>query len=381
MNRVSTEPTVPSPGETPRRRPRYGGKHPRRFEEKYKELNPGAFPEMQEHIRAQGRTPAGTHVPIMLKEVLQTLAPQRGEIVVDGTVGWGGHALAFLEQIGPEGRLIGLDLDAEQLARTAARFSNDRDNLEARSLPAPGVWRPRANVSFHHMHFAGIPKALSAEGLGACDVLFADLGVSSMQLDDPARGFSYKHDGPLDMRMNSGLRRTAAELLATASEEELAGALDRFSDEPDHAAIARRIVTRRETIPLRRTKELVRLIFEAKGIDYKEWKKSRREGETLLHPAARAFQALRILVNDELRGLEQLLRVAPYCLRPGGRVGILSFHSGEHERVVQALEIGVESGLYSARNIEPIRPSAEEKMANPRSRSAFLQWARRSEDL
>lgn len=374
---MSAEESNPSSDGAARRRPRYGGTHPRRFEDRYKELDPETFPEMQEHVRAQGRTPAGTHVPVLLAEVMDKLAPRPGEVIVDATVGFGGHSVVFLERVGSEGRLIGLDLDAEQLRLTAERWAGHL-KLGAKAIQEePGVWRLGAQICLRPMHFAGVGKALAAEGLSACDVLFADLGVSSMQLDDPARGFSYKEDGPLDMRMSATLRQTAGGILEAISEEELAGALDRFADEPDHMAIARRIVKRRKSAPLKRTKDLLRLVFEAKGIDYRDWRKKRQEGDASLHPAARTFQAIRILVNDELRGLEQFLRVAPYCLRPGGRIGIISFHSGEHERVVQALQSGMESGLYAADALEPVRPGTGELASNPRSRSALFHWARR----
>lgn len=360
-----------------RRRPRYGGTHPRRFEDRYKELDPASFPEMQEHLRAQGRTPAGTHVPILLDEVMESLHPQPGEIVVDATLGFGGHGKAFLERLGSEGRLIGLDLDLEQLQRTAKRWAREYAPGLEMTHDEPGVWRIGPHISLQHMHFAGVGKALATAGLDACDVLFADLGVSSMQLDDPARGFSYKEDGPLDMRMNLKLRQSAGDLLRTISEEELAAALYRFADEPDHEAIARRIAHRRRKAPIERTRDLVRLIFEAKQIDYAEWRQRRRDGDASLHPAARTFQALRILVNDELRGLEQLLRVVPYCLRPGGRMGLISFHSGEHERIVQAMQSGMEAGLFESKELAPIRPSAAEVATNPRSRSALFHWVRR----
>lgn len=374
---TTDEPDAASAEFPRRRRPRYRGTHPRRFEQRYKELDPQTFPQMQDHVRAQGRTPAGTHVPILCAEVMETLAPQPGDVVVDGTLGYGGHAGAFLERIGPEGRLIGLDLDARQLQRTAERWRLEPTEAAMPVSGRSGLWRPLPHVCFRHMHFAGVGKALAAEGLEGCDVLFADLGASSMQLDDPTRGFSYQHDGPLDMRMNGQGRQTAADLLQTLTAEELAAALRGLGDEPDHAAIARGIIRLREHAPIRRTPELVRLIFEAKRIDFKTWRKNRQEGDTTLHPAARTFQSLRILVNDELRGLEQLLRVAPYCLRPGGRVGLLSFHSGEHDRIARAFQAGRDAGVYEVACPSPIRPGAAEKASNPRSRSALFQWARR----
>jgi 16S rRNA (cytosine1402-N4)-methyltransferase len=233
---------------------------------------------------------------------------------------------------------------------------------------------------------------LTAEGLDGYDIIFADLGVSSMQIDDPARGFTYKHDGPLDMRMDERLKRTAADLLATLTADELSAALAELADEPDHERLARRIVQYREHLPIRRTSQLTQLILEVKGLSRRHWREqvaAERDmpgadggpvpsSERLLHPAARTFQALRIMVNDELGSLRQLLRAAPYCLRPGGRLGIITFHSGEDRLVRQAFHEGVEAGQYSAAPDEPIRPSPKERYANPRSGPAKFRWARRA---
>ncbi len=346
-------------GPRKRRRPRYAGTHPRRFEERYKELAPDAYPEMQEHLRAQGRTPAGTHVPILLREVLEHLAPRPGDVVADATLGYGGHAEAFLGAIGSTGRLIGFDVDAEQLQRTGERLA-----------------RLGGNVSLHRGNFAGIGKALGEEGLDGYDIVFADLGVSSMQLDDPQRGFSYKHDGPLDMRMDDRLQRTAADVLATIDEGELAAALTELSDEPDAERVARALVTRRT--PLTRTLELADAVLAAKGISPQQWRKIKTENPGELHPAARTFQTLRILVNDELGALRALLRTLPWCLRPGGRAGILTFQSGEDRLVKHAFRDGLRDGTYEAISDEVIRPAPPEVHANPRARPAKFRWAVRS---
>ncbi len=343
------------PGER-RRRVRYSGTHPRRFEERYKERQPDRYPQMQEHVRAQGRTPAGTHVPVLLREVMECLRPQPGEAVVDCTLGYGGHAAEFLKRIGPTGRLIGLDVDGPELERT-------RDRLEARSF----------RLSARRMNFAQVARALKSERLESCDVIFADLGVSSMQLDESARGFSYKHDGPLDMRMDDRLRRTAADLLAKVAPEELAAALRELSDEPDAERIAERIASERRKRRIARTLELVELVLAAKGIS-----SSNPRGQGELHPAARTFQALRILVNDEIANLNRLLLSAPYCLKPGGRLGILTFHSVEDRLVKHAFRDGLRGGVFEAAAEEPIRPSAEEIRNNPRSSPAKFRWARRS---
>lgn len=342
----------------PRRRPRYKGTHPRRFEERYKELRPEHYPEMREHIRAQGRTPAGTHVPVLLNEVLAALDPKPGETVADCTLGYGGHAGELLRRIGPAGRLVGFDIDAPTLERTRER------------LAAIG-----GRLHLYRSNFAGLAKPMRELGIDGYDAILADLGVSSMQLDEPARGFSYKQDGPLDMRMDDRLPETAADLLRKLPEAELVSALRELGDEPDAERIARRIAQERERRPVRRTLQLVDLVLAAKGLARRDWRAQSKPGAA--HPAALTFQALRILVNDEMGALRQLLRLAPHCLRPGGRVAIISFHAGEDRLVKQSFRAGVQSGIYAEASEEPVRPGSTEINANPRSASAKLRWARR----
>lgn len=360
-----TMPTGPAedpsanPGGRPPRRARYRGTHPRRFDQRYKELQPDKYPGIHEHIRAQGRTPAGTHVPVLMAEVMETLAPAPGEIVVDCTVGFAGHAREFLERTAPGGRLLGLDVDGEQLERareTLATFGS--------------------RVTLHRGNFAGLPKALAAAGLDAADIIFADLGVSSMQIDDPARGLSYKHDGPLDMRLDGRGQRTAAAILATIERDELVAALRDFADEPDAERIADAIIDRRAREPITTTRELTDLILSSKRLTRRSWRKSSVAAEG--HPAARAFQALRILTNDELGALTQLLRTAPTSLKPGGRLGIISFHSGEDRIVKHAFREGVRNGIYADINSDVVRPSRDELRDNPRSGSAKYRWALRA---
>ena len=381
------------PPQKSRRRPRYSGTHPQSYAQKYKEHNLQAYPEMEAHLRAKGSTPAGSHVPVLVEEVMACLRPAPGEVVVDCTVGYGGHAREFLRRIAPGGRLIGLDVDAAELERTRRRLG-----------------RTDVPVSFYHSNFAGLAKILGQEKLDGFDIIFADLGVSSMQIDNPERGMSYKHGGPLDMRMDDRLRQTGADLLRRLSEEELSKALWELADEPDHQKIARRIVARRATEPITRTSQLVQLVFEAKGLDPRTWRQQRDvarasgpqtrfiafgnparpcvsrascprfEGKmpsprNPLHPAARTFQALRILVNDELGSLRELLRIAPYCLRPGGRIGIISFHSGEDRLVKQSFRDGVCDSVYASAAEEVITPTVQETRANPRSASAKFRWA------
>jgi 16S rRNA (cytosine1402-N4)-methyltransferase len=341
------------------RRPRYRGTHPRRYAEKYKEHNLEAYPEIEAHLRAKGSTPAGTHVPVLVEEVMACLRPAPGDIVVDCTVGYGGHALEFIRRIEPGGRLIGLDVDAEELERTRRRLAH-----------------VKTPVSFHRRNFAGIAKVMNQEKLDGFDVIFADLGVSSMQVDNPARGMSYKQEGPLDMRMDDRLKRTAADWLNTLPDEELAEILWKLADEPDHRRIARLIVARRAAEPVTRTSQLVQIVFEAKGMTAKTWREQQRRSPSgSLHPAARTFQALRILVNDELGSLRELLRVAPCCLRPSGRIGIISFHSGEDRLVKQAFRAGLRTGVYESAAPDVIVPTVREIHANPRSASARFRWA------
>jgi 16S rRNA (cytosine1402-N4)-methyltransferase len=294
----------------------------------------------------------------MLNEVLAVLNPQPGELAVDCTLGDAGHALELLQRVGPQGRLIGLDLDAGQLPQV-------EEKLRATGFP----------FMLHAGNFAGLPRVLAGQGIEAVDVLVADLGMSSVQLDDPERGFSYIRDGLLDMRLNRARGRTAAEILATIPQQELADALREHGDEPYADRIAAAIVAVRCDQPLERTGDLVDLI--KKATNQRDWQLHPRPGKWNLHPAARTFQALRILVNRELNNLDELLRVLPQCLRPGGRAAFISFHSGEDRRVKAAFRTALEQGVYGTIADEPLRPSFEERQANPRSRSAKLRWAQR----
>jgi 16S rRNA (cytosine1402-N4)-methyltransferase len=299
---------------------------------------------------------------VLLDEVLAALAVRPGAVVVDCTIGWAGHAVELLRCAGPTGRLIGLDLDADNLPRARER------------LAETGL-----SFSLYHGNFAALPAVLAAEGVPAADAVLADLGMSSMQVDDPGRGFSYARDGPLDMRMDRSRGRTAAQVLATIAENALANVLRELGDEPEAERIAALIVAARAAKPLERTGDLARLLLEASrsASGGRRWRLHPSAGRWELHPAARTFQALRILVNRELANLDQLLRVLPQVLRPGGTVAIISFHSGEDRRVKAAFRDGLHAGTYAAVAPEPIRAGPEERTANPRSRSAKLRWARR----
>jgi 16S rRNA (cytosine1402-N4)-methyltransferase len=308
--------------------------------------------------RPDRSTPAGQHRPVLLAEVLAALALEPGAVIVDCTVGWAGHSVALLERIGPTGLLIGLDLDRSNLDQARAR-------LEAVGHP----------FRLHHANFAGLAQVLGAEGMLHADAVLADLGMSSMQVDDPERGFSYARDGALDMRMDRSRGRTAAQLLSSIDEEELARALHELGDEPEAQRIASAIVQARRETTLERTSELARVIMAATRQE--QWRLHPSRGRWNLHPAARTFQALRILVNRELSNLESLLRQLPSCLAAGGRAALISFHSGEDRLVKNALRTGLQRGDYSAIADEPIRATPEERLDNPRSRSAKLRWLRR----
>ena len=316
-------------------------------------------------IERQRSTPAGQHRPVLLEKVLEVLSPRPGDIVVDCTVGWAGHAVQLLNHVGPTGKLLGIDFDQENLSRA-------REQLTSAG----------AALILHHGNFAGLPAILASLGLDRVDIALADLGMSSMQVDDPERGFSYRRDGPLDMRMDRSRGRSAAEILRNIPEKELAEILCKFGDEPNAEAIAARIVAARQTQPIERTDDLVRVITEAtRPGKSKPWRLHPKPGKWELHPAARTFQALRILVNRELTNLEGLLRVLPDCLRPAGRAAIITFHSGEDRLVKSAFRSGLEAGVYSAISSEPIRASFEERASNPRARSAKLRWAVRANVL
>jgi 16S rRNA (cytosine1402-N4)-methyltransferase len=310
--------------------------------------------------RGQRSTPKGEHRPVLLEDVLAVLNPEPGQVVVDCTVGWAGHAVELLRRIGTTGRLIGLDLDGENLPRA-------RERLTAVGYP----------FAMHHSNFAGLPAVLAAEGLETVDAILADLGMSSMQVDEQERGFSYVRDGSLDMRMDRTRGRTAAELLATISESDLHQALEELGDEPEATRIAAAIVAARQIEPIRRTGDLSRLIMELLhgGEKSQGWRLHPSPTRWHIHPAARTFQALRILVNRELANLEQLLRVLPTCLAPGGKTAIISFHSGEDRLVKTAFRAGLRGGRFSSISQEPLVASWRERTENPRARSAKLRWA------
>jgi len=317
---------------------------------------------MPPRLRAKGKTAPGTHVPVLLKDVMAQLTPLSGEIVVDCTLGYGGHAARFAGRIANDGKLIGLDIDVKELEGTKRRLE-----------------KAKCRLSFHNTNFGNIAEVLRKEEIDGADIIFADIGVSSMQVDDPARGISYKNDGPLDMRMDGRLEKTGADLLAELSKDQLSQMLRENSDEPDHEILAQWIVAQRISRPITKVSELIRLVFNVKGLTEKTWKKKQKaSGFGSAHPAARTFQALRIMVNDELDALKRLLAAGPECLKPGGRIGIISFHSGEDRLVKGSFRGGYQAGVYEAISEKAIVPGKWEIMKNPRSSSARFRWARKA---
>jgi len=334
----------------PPRRPRYRGKNPRRFEEKYKEHDPQRYTEVVEKVMASGKTPAGTHRPIMVAEILEILSPHPGQIAVDCTLGYGGHAQEILARLQPDGRLLGLDVDPIELPRTEARL---------RSLG----YGPE-KFTAHRSNFAGLQRILAHTGLPGADLILADLGVSSMQIDDPSRGFSMKHAGPLDMRMNPTHGQSASAFLRGTDAAMLVHILEENADETHAEQLAAALAGKSFATTLSLA-SAVRAALPRSSDDAADLS------------VRRVFQALRIAVNEEFSSLDAFLRQLPLCLNPGGRVAILTFHSGEDRRVKKSFAAGQRSNLYSEIADEVIRPSAAERNANPRSASAKLRWARR----
>lgn len=341
--------TSPTPH---RRRPRYSGKNPRKFAEKYKEHAPERYPDAVAKVLASGKTPAGAHRPIMVEEILAVLDPKPGQIAADCTLGYGGHAQEILRRLAPGGRLLGLDVDPLELPRTEARLRGAGFGPEI--------------FAAHRSNYAGLPKVLGLEQLTGVDLVLADLGLSSMQIDNPARGFSVKAAGPLDMRMNPDRGQPASEWLRKVDAAKFAALLEENADEPQAALLAEALAGGSYAT----TAELARAIRRALP---------RADEEESDLAVRRVFQAIRIAVNDEFAALETFLRALPGCLRAGGRVAVLTFHSGEDRRVKKAFQAGLQSGVYAEIAREVIRASPEERRANPRSTPAKLRWARRAE--
>ena len=338
-----------------RRRPRYKGTHPTKFSEKYKELNPEKYAETAEHVIKKGGTPAGMHIPICVKEILEFLRIQPGQKGLDATLGYGGHTLEMLKCLQRQGHIYALDVDPIESVKT-------RDRL-ARQGYGPEI------LTVIHTNFANLDQV--AEEHGPFDFILADLGVSSMQIDNPERGFSYKYDGPLDLRLDPERGVTAAQRLREVDEEELQGMLVENADEPYAAEIAASVRTAfRRGQSIDTTTDLRRVIEGAL-----EFIPAAERKQAVKKSCQRTFQALRIDVNSEFEVLYSFLEKLPDALADGGRAAILTFHSGEDRLVKKSFRDLHRAGVYSAVSTEVIRPSAEECARNSRAKSTKMRWA------
>lgn len=338
------------------RRPRYKGTHPRNYHEKYKELNPEKYAETIEKVKAKGSTPAGMHISIMVDEILEFLDIQPGQQGVDATLGYGGHTRRMLERLEGQGHIYGLDVDPIESVKTKERLA--------------GFGFGEDMLSVRLMNFADIDQL--AEEVGKFDFILADLGVSSMQIDNPERGFSYKVDGPLDLRLNPKAGESASERLRKLSTEEIIGMLIENADEPFAEEIALAIEnTFRQGKKIETTKELAAIV--EKAVVRKVPKAE--QADAVKKSCARVFQALRIDVNSEFEVLDAFLEKLPTVLKPGGRVAILTFHSGEDRLVKKSFKYHKQLGDYSEIAKDVIRPSKEECIKNPRAHSTKMRWA------
>ncbi|MDE7320553.1 MAG: 16S rRNA (cytosine(1402)-N(4))-methyltransferase RsmH [Lachnospiraceae bacterium] len=344
---------------THRRRVRYRGTHPRSYQEKYKELQPEKYADTIEKVIRKGNTPAGMHISICVQEILDFLQIRPGQTGMDATLGYGGHTERMLSCLEGQGHLHVLDVDPEESEKTMKR------------LRALGYGEDI--LTMHLLNFAQMDQV--AEKVGGFDFVLADLGVSSMQIDNPDRGFSYKTEGPLDLRMNQRKGMSAAERLRGIAQEELAGMLVENADEPYAQEIAREVILRqRRGMKIETTTELRQIIEAALS-----FLPAAEQKETVKKSCQRTFQALRIDVNQEYEVLYEFLEKLPGALRPGGRAAILTFHSGEDRLVKKSFRRFFREGRYSEIAADAIRPSAEECRRNSRARSAKLRWAVRAQ--
>lgn len=340
-----------------KRRIHYSGKYPKKYEEKYKELQPDKYTDIAEHVIKKGNTPAGTHISIMVKEILDFLEIKPGQQGLDCTFGYGGHSLKMLEQLGGKGHLVSLDVDPIESAKSKKR------------LEALGYGEDILSVEL--TNFANINKV--ADKYGKFDFILADLGVSSMQIDNPERGFSYKIDGPLDLRLDPTKGVTAAERLMELDEDDLIGLFIENSDEPYAEVIAKTVVSLKKRGQRIETTTQFRQAIEKALAGVKIPDKERKDA--VKKSCARCFQALRIDINNEYDVLNELMTKLPDALNPGGKVAVLTFHSGEDRLVKQWFKEYAREGIYSDVARDVIRPSAQECVDNPRARSTKMRWA------
>ncbi len=338
-----------------KRRVRYSGTHPRTYKEKYKEHQPEKYADTISKVISKGSTPAGMHISIMVKEILDFLDIKPGQQGLDATLGYGGHTKEMLKCLNGKGHIYGLDVDPIESAKTKERLGKQ------------GFGEDILTVKL--MNFKDIDKV--AEEAGKFDFILADLGVSSMQIDNPDRGFSYKVEGPLDLRLNPQKGISAAERIRNISGEELTGMLIENADEPYAEEIADAVVTRQKRgEKIVTTKDLQRVIEEALSFLPKGEQK-----EAVKKSCQRTFQALRIDVNQEYEVLYEFLEKLPRVLASGGRVAILTFHSGEDRLVKKSFKRFLKEGEYAEVSKDVIRPSQEECVKNPRARSTKMRWA------
>jgi len=337
------------------RRIRYKGTHPKTFKEKYKELQPEKYADDVAKVIRKGNTPAGMHRSICVNEILEFLQINPGQKGLDATLGYGGHTLEMLKCLNSNGHLYALDVDPIELPRTRERLENLGYGSEI--------------LTIKHMNFSNIDQ-IALES-GPLNFVLADLGVSSMQIDNPERGFTFKSEGPLDLRLNPLKGISAAERLKTISQDELEGMLLENADEPNAVIIARAIVSEiKKGKEISTTTQLQQIIKDTlKFIPEKD------RNDEIKKACQRCFQALRIDVNSEFEVLYEFLEKLPSVLAEGGRVAILSFHSGEDRLVKKSFQHFFREGVYREVASNVIRPSSEERNTNPRARSAKLRWA------
>lgn len=337
-----------------KRRVRYKGTHPRHYNEKYKELNPEKYEDTIEKVIQKGGTPAGMHISIMVQEILDFLQIQPGENGLDATLGYGGHTRAMLQCLKGQGHLTALDVDPLEMVKTQERLRN--------SGFGPDI------LTIRQINFADIDKVV--EESGKFDFVLADLGVSSMQIDNPERGFSYKYDGPLDLRLNPQKGEPASERLKHVTQDELEGMLIENADEPYAEEIAKVVVREIKKGNSVDTTGKLRELIEKALVNIPA---SQRK-EAVKKSCARTFQALRIDVNSEFEVLESFLQKLPDTLNPGGRVAVLTFHSGEDRLVKKYFKELYREGIYSDIARDVVRPSAEECRRNSRAHSTKMRW-------
>lgn len=344
---------------THKRRVRYNGTHPRNYKDKYKEHQPEKYADTVARVIQKGSTPAGMHISICVKEILDFLQIKPGQKGLDATLGYGGHTLEMLQCLKSEGHIYALDVDPIESEKTKKRLEKKGYGEKI--------------LTIRNMNFAKIDEI--AREVGPFDFVLADLGVSSMQIDNPERGFSYKTEGPLDLRLNPQKGISAAERLNYISQYELMGLLTENSDEPYAKEISIAIVsTIKNQGSITTTTQLQQIIDKALQFI----PKYQRE-EAVKKSCQRSFQALRIDVNREYEVLYEFLEKLPTVLAPGGRVAILAFHSGEDRLVKKSFKSLMAEGIYSDVARHVIRPSAEECNMNTRARSTKMRWAIKAE--